>query len=1057
MNKVMKSILREIRKTLGRYMGLLIIIAIGVAFYTGLKSVGPDMEGAADKYFSEYNFFDYRILSNIGFNEEDVAAVNEIDGILELESGYSIDVLGNINQEQRVMKFISVPEKINTLQLISGRMPQASGECVILSRNNGTDIKIGDSINPTSGNDNDLSESINVQTYTVVGIVSSPAFITRDMGNTKIGNGKVQEVAYLPKEDFTLPAYTELSLTLENTDAYQAYSMEYSSYTARFQDLLENLGGTRSDIRYQELIDEANELLNEKLTEYDNSVTKLEDSKTDYEVQIADAEKKLEDAELKLADSQNELQESEDSYNDGIKELEEKRTELNNDFTESEKKLDSAAKQLEATQNQIENQEALLNEQKQQYETAKASGTVPEQQLTAMEAELKEGEQKLTIAKQQYSVSVEEYNKSKAELETGKTNMNEKLHKAQAQLDDVRVKLDEAEVKVLEGEEELLQSKKELTDKKEEAEIEFAKAEQELSDAKIKLDDARQEIDSLEEVEWFILDRESNMGYTDFKDGTERIGGLAEILPLMVFLVAALVSLTSMTRMVDEQRTQIGTMKALGYKKPQIAFKYIFYAASASLIGSASGLIIGFRLLPGVIFGAYKSLYSLPLDTFNISLLYASSSAAAGILVTVLAAYIACNASLMSVPSALMRPLAPKVGKKIFLERVSFFWKHLKFSQKVTIRNIFRYKKRFAMTVFGVACSCALVLSGFGLRSSIRIPADRQFKDIFTYSSVLRYTDSATEIDKVNITKEVKNDSFITGSGQFLFENVEIQNGDSKEDIVIIVPQEPGELEAFIHLLTPADREEILLSDGGAVMTQKIAELMNIKESGTVKVVDEDDKITNVMIGAVCENYLQNYMFMTPEYYESIFGEPAEMNQILLNQNEISEEKQSAFGEKMMSVEGVASVAFMSDIQKNFNDSIGSLDVVVWVIIGSAVLLAFVVLYTLTTININERMREIATIKVLGFYNREVNLYIFREGYILTIFGILLGMFGGILLHKEILDEAIVNQIMYYRQMTFISFLLSGLLTFIISYLVNKLLQNKMKNINMVEALKSIE
>lgn len=1057
MKKIIKSTCREIKKTLGRFLGILVIIAIGCAFFTGLKSVKPDMELAGEKYFVKSKFMDYQLLSNIGFNDQDVKSVQETKGVKMAEAFYSLDTMGSINEQSKVIKVSSLPENINMLQLREGRLPEKSGECVVLSGKIGKGIRPGDSITLTSGTDKALSESIKVDRYEVVGTVTSPLYITNELGTSRIGNGSVQEMIFVQREDFVLSVYTEISLVLDGTDNLKPFSEAYPEYIAPYRTSLEELGEIRAKERQAEIVHDAESELAEKEADYQEGIKKLEDSQAKFQTEMSDAEAKLSEAQQKINHSKKELDEKEKEYQEGIRELANKRETFTTSVAKTDDELSAAYDKLVMSDQQLAAQEKQLEELNKSFLAAKESGNASEQELAVMEQQITKSSTAISGTKQQLDKGWEDYHAKKALFEKSKADTLKELESAQKKLDATPAKLDEARESIEKGQTDIDQGKIELDEKKADALKEIEDAEKELADARVQLDDAKNKIAELDEAKWYVVDREENIGYTEYRDGSERVGGLAEILPVMFFLIAALVCLTSMTRMVDEQRTQIGTMKALGYTSGKIAFKYIFYAVSASALGSVIGVLAGYRMIPGVIFKSYKALYSLPLNQFPIQLQYALGSAIMGIAVTGLAAFFTCKASLASVPSALMRPLAPKTGKRLLLERVTFVWKRLKFSQKVTLRNIFRYKKRFIMTVFGVACCCSLVISGFGLKDSIKVPAQRQFSDIFVYDSYIRYKDIVTNVQRENIIAEVQQNSLVKEIGQSNVKSMEINNGDKQVKVTLIVPETPEELSQFIHLREPESGLDIHLTEDEAVMTEKAAEFLGIKRGDTVTSENGDGSKVQMKIGQIGENYLMNYIFMTPGYYKTVFGEDAEMNQILINLLDTNEERQSAFGEYFTGMEGVSAVGFLSEMQSNLNKTLSSLDLIVWVILISAGLLAFVVLYTLTTININERLREIATIKVLGFFDKEVNSYIFRESYILTFVGILIGIAGGTLLHQYIIRAAAVEQLMYYKQIMPVSFLYSGALTFLFSFLVSALLKSKIKNINMVEALKSVE
>ncbi len=573
----------------------------------------------------------------------------------------------------------------------------------------------------------------------------------------------------------------------------------------------------------------------------------------------------------------------------------------------------------------------------------------------------------------------------------------------------------------------------------------------------MQLDDARQEIADIPEPNWIVLGRDDNAGYNDFSAAISRTDGLASVFPLFFFLIAALVCLTTMTRMVDEQRTQIGTLKALGYGRGAIAFKYLFYAGSASVLGSTMGLAVGFLLLPRVIMLAYEKLYCLP----DLLVTFQSADAAVAIAMavgaTVVAALFTCWRELAGVPAMLMRPQAPKAGRRIVLERIGFVWKRMSFSQKVTARNLVRYQKRFWMTVLGVACCSALLLTGLGLKDSVATQvSDRQFGELFLYDLSFQVKDDLDREQSAAIDNALR-PANVTWT-PLRMENATAGAGIGTEKCSLMVPMSPEELPQFLTLRDPESAQPITLPEHGAVVTEKLAETLGVVPGSTITVTDNDDRQAQVIVAAIAENYISHFVAMAPAAYREAFGLNAAANQRMANLPDgMDQSSQQALATALTGLDGVSGVRFQQDNVSDFHDIIKSLNYIVWVIILAAAVLAFAVLYTLTSINISERFREIATLKVLGFFDRETAAYVFRESYILTALGIGLGMALGLLLHGFVLGSLEVDAVMFVRQVLPQSYGISAALTLAFTWIMNHMALGKLRTINMVEALKGVE
>lgn len=566
--------------------------------------------------------------------------------------------------------------------------------------------------------------------------------------------------------------------------------------------------------------------------------------------------------------------------------------------------------------------------------------------------------------------------------------------------------------------------------------------------------------------DWYVLDRNQNTGYASYSQDSERIANIGKVFPVVFFVIAALISLTSMTRMVEEQRVQIGTLKALGYTKVQIALKYIIYAVLATLIGGIIGMLLGFRILPEIIYNMYAMMYSMKDVVLEFNTGIAITGLGLALICTVGATITACYKELNLQPASLMRPKSPKAGKRVLLEKISWLWSKLKFTQKVTIRNVFRYKKRVSMTIIGILGCTALMVAGFGLRESVSNMIPLQYGEVFLYDMSITLKNEQTSdeiqkhIDEVCNIKTNDKDNDVTDAMAFNMQAVEILNKETKQDIQLIVPKKTEMLSDYIILENRVSKEKYSLSDNGVVITEKLAKLLGIKQGEKITIKNSNDKQAEVEVKGITRNYLMHYMYISPEYYESIFGEKVKYNTILLKeQSEVkkSEESENKLGKKILENSNISKVTFMSQTKSIFDEVMDNMTFVVWILIISAGLLAFVVLYNLANVNISERIRELATIKVLGFYDKEVYDYVGRETTILTIIGILLGLIAGYFLEMFILKTCELDILMFDTRISIWSYVYSASLTILFTLIVSVVTYFALKKIDMIESLKSVE
>lgn len=1008
---LLKDTLREIRRSLSRFLSIFFIVSIGVSFFAGVKATCPDMQDTANEYFDQYNLYDVQVLSTYGIDEKDLEAVRNIEGVESVRGAYSQDTLAFIGKDEAVLKVISITaqgphgvDSINQFKLIEGRLPENPGECLgEKGKVMNSGMEIGETITLSSGTEDPLSESLKYDTYTVVGIVETPCYISFDRGTTSIGSGEIDYFIMIPEKDFTLSCYTEMYVTVQGAKALGAYTDEYDSLIKKITEKMEPIGEERRKERYDEVIDEAQMKLQEQKD-------KLQEAK---DTQAREIEK-----------AQNELHTAEKSIEDGEKELNNKKQQLRRFQTEGQALIDEGYRQLSYAEEEYSRKLKEYNE--------KAEEAIPGLDQAALD----EAASQLAFTRAQLDASREE------------------LQRQQSQLD---AAVAEANTQICQAEKKLSESKKQLKEGYAELEKKKAESDQEIADGEKKIKDGEKQISDLKEPVWYILDRKSNYGVVEFGYTADRMDAIGKVFPVFFFFVAALVCLTTMTRMVDEQRGYIGTLKALGYSKGRITLKYLMYAVSASVLGSVLGFSIGFKLFPTVIFGAYSIMYILPLIKTPFNLKYAVLSTAIATATTTIAAWAACYSELAGTPASLMRLRAPKPGKRILLEKIGFLWRRLSFTRKITARNLFRYKKRLYMTVFGIAGCTALLLTGFGLKDSIISIVSKQFEELYQYQAIVELKSGITSDGSSGLTDQLKGDNRIKGYMLMVNQNVELLEGDTVKSAILSVPEDTEKLKDYIVFRNRNTKEAVPLTDDGAVLTEKLADQLGVRAGDTVYIKDGDTGRLQVKVTGIIENYVQHYIYLSPATYIRLYNKEPEYTRLVAKTSQTSEEFEKQLSEDIMANSEVQSISLTTGVTESFEETISSLNYVVLVLIVSAAALAFVVMYNLTNINITERIREIASLKVLGFHDKEVSEYVFRENIFLTFFGIVFGLVFGLFLHRFTITTAEVNYVMFGREIKPISYVYSAVLTVLFSGFVSVVMHFRLKTIGMVESMKSVD
>ena len=1212
-NILRKDFIIEIKKTMGRFVSIFFIVALGVAFYSGIRASEPSMRITADQYFDDSELMDLKVMGTMGLTKADIKAIGKVSGIEAVEGGYSKDVLCPVGDNEKVVHMLSMQKNFDQVSLVEGRLPERAGECLVdedfLSY---TDLKVGDTVTFHSGDGKALTDSLVTDTYKIVGIGNSPLYISFGRGSSTIGTGEISGFVVVDKASFDMDVYTEAYVKVSGAEEKTAFTDEYNNLSDAAKEAVSAIEEERCAVRKQEIVDEANEKLadsektvNEKSQELEDAKKELESGKskaveelekakqqlTDGEAELADAKQQIADGETQLADAkaqlndkQAQLDSAEAQYESGKAQLDQKEQELadteqvylsnyskympiitagkeqipvgKSQIADGKKRLDEGlaplnrlkdelagiedeisqcdseiaelqkqindgdslyqeytkisepdrtpeqrvyleswsgvrqgleAKlagiqeqkaQLEdkkkgllvqmnkagfATEADLEAQITSLTEQKADLDAKETALLQQEQALAAQEEELLSAGRQITDGKSQIAAARSQLDSTKSQITDGKAQILSAwalLNEKEDTLNASKAQLASGEQELADGRSEYEQAAKEAEEQITDGQAKITDGEKQLTDAKQQIADAKAEIKKIENPKWYVQTREDALTeYQGYGDNADRMRSIGKVFPVLFFLVAALISLTTMTRMVEEQRVQIGTMKALGYGKAAIAGKYIGYALIATLGGSIFGVLAGEKILPFIIIYAYMILYKhLPAILVPYHMSYALQASGIAVACTLIATIASCYKELAAEPAELMRPAAPKQGKRILLERIGIIWKHLNFTWKSTVRNLIRYKKRFFMTIFGIGGCMALMVVGFGLKDCIYEIVSLQYEKVQFYDAATYMSDDISEENRQQLHDYLDQNADIKETIEARMQKTDVKSASGKKTLYLMVPSDNEKIEDFLSFHSRTNKDEVYsLKKDEVILTEKMASLLNVKVGDELTIEDEDRGDQTVTVGAICENYMSHYLYLSPEKYEELYGVPAEYNTIIYSVKDGKDDQIEKIGTKLLSMDGVLNVSYTSSIEGRLDDMLRSLNLVIVVLIVSAGMLAFVVLYNLNNINITERQRELATLKVLGFYDGEVASYVYRENILLTIIGSVVGMVLGNLLHRYIILTVEVEEAMFGRQIHWQSYLYSFLFTVAFSLFVNWVMFYKLKKIDMVESLKSVE
>ena len=1192
---------------MGRFVSIFFIVALGVAFYSGIRASEPSMRITADQYFDDSELMDLKVMGTMGLTKADIKAIGKVSGIEAVEGGYSKDVLCPVGDNEKVVHMLSMQKNFNQVSVVKGRLPEKAGECLVdedfLSY---TDLKVGDTVTFHSGDGEALTDSLVTDTYKIVGIGNSPLYISFGRGSSTIGTGEISGFVVVDKASFDMDVYTEAYVKVSGAEEKTAFTDEYNNLSDAAKEAVSAIEEERCAVRKQEIVDEANEKLadsektvNEKSQELEDAKKELESGKskaaeelekakqqiTDGEAELADAKQQIADGETQLADAkaqlndkQAQLDSAEAQYESGKAQLDQKEQELadaeqvylsnyskympiitagkeqipagKSQIADGKKRLDEELAplnqlkdelagiedeisqcdseiaglktqldgmdsevyqkyvnipkenrneeeqayvekwenlntklagmqerktQLEntkqeklnqagfATEADLEAQITSLTKQKADLDAKEKALLQQEQTLAAQEEELLSAGRQITDGKSQIAAARTQLDSVKSQITDGKAQIQAAwalLNEKEGTLNASKAQLASGEQELADGRSEYEQAVKEAEDQISDGQEKIIDGEKQLTDAKQQIADAKAEIKKIENPKWYVQTREDALTeYQGYGDNADRMRSIGKVFPVLFFLVAALISLTTMTRMVEEQRVQIGTMKALGYGKAAIAGKYIGYALIATLGGSIFGVLAGEKILPFIIIYAYMILYKhLPAILVPYHMSYALQASGIAVACTLIATIASCYKELAAEPAELMRPAAPKQGKRILLERIGIIWKHLNFTWKSTVRNLIRYKKRFFMTIFGIGGCMALMVVGFGLKDCIYEIVSLQYEKVQFYDAATYMSDDISEENRQQLHDYLDQNADIKETIEARMQKTDVKSASGKKTLYLMVPSDNEKIEDFLSFHSRTNKDEVYsLKKDEVILTEKMASLLNVKVGDELTIEDEDRGDQTVTVGAICENYMSHYLYLSPEKYEELYGVPAEYNTIIYSVKDGKDDQIEKIGTKLLSMDGVLNVSYTSSIEGRLDDMLRSLNLVIVVLIVSAGMLAFVVLYNLNNINITERQRELATLKVLGFYDGEVASYVYRENILLTIIGSVVGMVLGNLLHRYIILTVEVEEAMFGRQIHWQSYLYSFLFTVAFSLFVNWVMFYKLKKIDMVESLKSVE
>ena len=1081
-----KNIRRDFRSNLNRFLSLFGIVALGVMMLTGLVSFAPSMRTAGQKYYVQQNVFDLRVLSTLGLSESDLSAIAATEGVsavmpvkyLDTEGRWSSSTDGAVLRVQQLPAdpAADTEANMNRLTLLEGRMPETANECVVQVLGHADPVPLGTVV--TLPED---TEDIRRTEYTVVGQVQDPQYFSANQETSTVGDGILDALVFVQDGELTADYYTVCYLKVADAAQYDNYSDEYQTAVDTVADRLDAISKEHCVARRAQLIEDA--------------TTQLDDAKQTYSEQKAEAERQFAQAEQKLTDAQRELDAAKAQLDAGEAELAAQKAALPDTMQSGAATLVSSEEQVLEFEDQLQQIQLLVNlkqvadpllgyaetalnnaqkaldeaepedeeytELRDALAKAQAAYDNIKGQLDGYQAQLDAGKQQMyakgLISSPNLS-NTDLVTEAKAALRSmkvqllqGQLQLSTGTATAYTQFEAARAQLDEGWAQYQSGQEQLDASRTEYETQK-------ADAEQKLAEGQQQINDAEEKIADIQNGEWYVLDRGSTLSLVTLEQYADRMAAIARVFPVFFFLVAALVATTTMTRMVDENRLQMGTLKALGYSNASIAGKYLFYALTASVLGSMAGMVVGFLVFPSIIWYAYQLIFSLPTFTLRFYPGMAAASMAISAAVIGLATWSACRSSLKEKSAALLLPRAPVAGKRIFLEYITPLWKRMSFSQKTTARNLFRYKKRFFMTVLGVAGCTALLLIGFGLQDSLLPIVTKQSTELSHNDLTVTLSDPAAFTVEKGLTDALEGGQVENWAAVYS-KSVTIYNADGESAGVSVVgAQTDSQLSRYVTFRTRQGHKAIPFEKDSVVLTEKTALNLGVEPGDSIWVENPDGERVEMTLTGVTENYMFTRLYVSNAQLQTLLGtQDIPWNTVYAQTRCDSAADRNTMRETLLACNYVTGASFTEDATSMFDNLIVSLNSVVVLIIVCAAALAAVVLYNLISVNLAERKKELATIKVLGFYDKEVYRYIFREIDLLALMGSCVGLLLGIPLHQFIIRTVEMDQLMFIRTIAPHSYLLSVALTMLFTLAVCFVMRRHVKKISMVESMKAPE
>ena len=1116
---LIKEALRSIRKNKARFISIIAIVAVGISFFAGISAAGPDMKQTAVDYYNSNNLMDIWMISSVGFNDGDVEAIRKIDGVdsvtgskfadgtvmvdgrtaANVDGGQAICRAYSLNLDfaKKYEKGVKYKDYINRLTLIEGRLPEAENECLIDRSDMATPkgFEIGKTIKMV-GIEENIENKLKVTEYKIVGVIRTPRYISFERGQTDVGSGSLGCFIYVPQEAFKIDYYTEICATVKGADDFYPFSDEYYKHVEPVIEKIKDISSSQLEIRVNEATAVYKKQLKDGEAEYEKKKKEVEEKLGKAFTELEYYKDLVQNGDAQIAAAEAQLQSLSSGGQSPIGQLNAAKSEYEKKYKEWE----DGKKQLAESKQRLADLQVLVVEQNQSMTDMKAEiqelqdeinsfppgepitnengeviGTTEDPELTELKAQLaaKKTERRrlastyvancgeITTLQQNIPLAEQELNDGKKKLDEAKRELDQYSSGGQfagaSSIAQAKAAIAKKKQELAEAKEKLDKYDQEYNESYEEAYAQLDEAKYDIEEAKAKLEEATTN------PRWMVHNRTMLPGYENYGQTAGNIEAFAKVFPVFFFFVAAMVVLTTMTRMVDEDRTQIGTLKALGFKDGQIRAKYLIYSLVATFIGSLIGLVAGFYAYPNAIMTAYEVVFQLPplviLFPVELIILGVVFSVAS----TTIATYLSCRKEMAAKPSELMRAKAPKSGRRVLLEKIPFIWKKMNFSAKITTRNLFRNKKRVFVTFFGIVGCMALLLTGFGLNDSINQILTSQYGEggVSSFDAQIALKNSQISANESAIYNNVLKNKNIKDA--LMFYNKTVEGGSEKSEdklsVYLLVPQSSEKLADFVDLRTRTTNKKFKLNDNGVIITEKFAKRAKVSVGDPVDLKFNDELTIKVNVTAIVENYAFHYVYMSPNLYSSIFQRPVAYNYMYAKYADgiRGTQKTETVATELMKYNDINAVVDAEQTINTFDELFDCLNLVIAIFIVSAALLAFIVLYTLTSININERRREIASLKVLGFYDRESTSYVGRENYIITVLAIIVGIVVGVFLHKIVVGQAEVNVVMFGRVIEHMSFVYAIVMTLLFAIIVNVVMHFVIKRIDMVESLKSVD